>query len=99
MFYLIIGFPVTAAVAAMQFLICEKAKKNITKLLPIFAAAAVLLLAAFIPGENLIADAVYGIAGQGIFAIIVLLWIFGGAMGLGAIIGWVIYLIKNRAKR
>lgn len=90
------GLPVAAAVAVMQFFLCEKAKKNITKLLPIFGAVIALLLAAFIRGENLLADAVYGIAGQGIFAVIVLLWILGGALAVGSIAGWVIYLIKNR---
>lgn len=96
MFYLITGIPFAAAFAALQFFLCEKANKNAIKLLPIFAAALALLLAAFIRGENLLADAVFGIFGQGIFALIVLLWILGGALCAGAIIGWIIYLIKNR---
>lgn len=95
MFYLIMGLPAAAAVAAMQFMLCKKAKKNITKLLPIFGGALALLLAALIRGENFLADAVYGIAGQGIFALIVLLWILGGALAAGSMVGWLIYLLKK----
>ena len=90
------GLPIAAVFAAVQFFLCEKARKNIIKLIPIFAGAGALLVAAFIRGENLLADAVYGIAGQGIFAVIVLLWILGGALAAGSIAGWVIYFIKKQ---
>ncbi len=95
MYYIIVGLPLAAVFAALQLFLCKKAKGNLTKLLPIFGSALSLLLAAFIRGENLLASAVYGIFGQGIFAIIVLLWIFGAGIGIGAIAGWIIYLIKR----
>ena len=96
MYFIIMGLPFAAAFAALQFFLCKKAQKNITKLLPLFFGAVAFILAAFIRGENLIASAVYGIFGQAIFAIVVLLWIFGGAVSIGAVIGWIIYLLKNR---
>ncbi len=90
------GLPLAAVFAAVQFFLCEKGKNNFIKLLPIFCGALSFLLAAFIRGENFIASAVYGIFGMGIFALVVILWIFGIAFGVGSIIGWGIYLIKNR---
>ena len=86
--------PLAVIFALLQFMLCKKAGEKIIKFLPIFAAAASLLLAEFIRGENFLADAVYGIVGQGIFAAIVLLWIFGGSIAVGSVIGWIIYLIK-----
>ena len=88
------GAPLAVIFALFQYMLCKKAREKIIKFLPIFAAAASLLLAEFIRGENFLADAVYGIAGQGIFAAIVLLWIFGGSIAVGSVIGWIIYLIK-----
>lgn len=88
------GAPLAVIFALLQYMLCKKAREKIIKFLPIFAAAASLLLAAFIRGENFLADAVYGIVGQGIFAAIVLLWIFGGSIAVGSVIGWIIYLIK-----
>lgn len=88
------GAPLAIIFSALQYMLCKKARENIIKLLPIFAAAASLLLAGFIRGENFLADAVYGIFGRGIFALIVVLWIFGGGVAAGAIIGCIIYLIK-----
>ena len=88
------GAPLAVIFALLQFMLCKKAREKIIKFLPIFAAAASLLLAEFIRGENFLADAVYGIVGQGIFAAIVLLWIFGGSVAVGSVIGWIIYLIK-----
>lgn len=88
------GAPLAIIFAALQYKLCKKARENIIKLLPIFAAVASLLLAGFIRGENFLADAVYGIFGQGIFVLIVVLWIFGGGVAAGTIIGWIIYLVK-----
>lgn len=95
MFYIVIGIPLAAVFAAVQLFLCEKAKRNIIKLLPIFISAIALLLAAFIRGENILASAVYGFLGQGIFALVVLLWILAIGTGLGAVIGWIIYFIKR----
>ncbi|MBR3936234.1 MAG: hypothetical protein IKJ57_06770 [Oscillospiraceae bacterium] len=94
MYFIIMGAPLAIIFAVLQYMLCKKARGNIIKLLPIFAAAASLLLAGFIRGENFLADAVYGIFGQGIFALVVVLWIFGGGVAVGAIIGWIIYLVK-----
>lgn len=95
MFYIITGIPLAAVFAAVQFFLCKKAERNIIKLLPIFISAGALLLSAFIRGENLLASAVYGFLGQGIFALVVLLWLLAIGTGLGAIIGWIFYLIKK----
>ena len=96
MFYIITILTIALIFSALQFFLCVKFKKNIIKLLPLFSSAAALLLAAFIRGENILADAVFGILGRGIFAAVVILWIFGGAVAVGAIIGWIIYLLKKR---
>ncbi|MBR3963211.1 MAG: hypothetical protein IKK14_06780 [Oscillospiraceae bacterium] len=83
----------------MQFFLCEKTEKNWLKFLPVFSAAGAFLLAEFIRGENLLASAVYEILGQGIFALIVLLWILVIGAGVGSIIGWGIFFIKNRRRK
>lgn len=57
------------------------------------------VFAEFIRGENLLASAVYGILGQGIFALIVLLWILGIGAGAGLIIDRGIFFIKNRGRK
>lgn len=88
------GAPLAVIFALFQYMLCKKAKQNIIKFLPVLLAAISFLLAEFIRGENFLADAVYGIAGQGIFAAIVMLWIFGGSIAVGSVIGWIIYLIK-----
>ena len=88
------GAPLTVIFSLFQYMLCKKAKQNIIKFLPVLLAAISFLLAEFIRGENFLADAVYGIVGQGIFAAIVLLWIFGGSVAVGSVIGWIIYLIK-----
>ena len=98
MYFIIMGLPLAFVFAAVQVYFCKKAKSIAIKLLPIFAGAGALLLAAFIRGENLLADAVYGFFGQGIFAVIVLLWIFGAAAGAGSVIGWIIFIIRAKAK-
>lgn len=85
-----------AICAAVQLFLCKKAKSSFTKLLPLFFSAGALLLAAFIRGENFLASAVYGIFGQGIFAVIVLLWFAAGALGIGGIIGWAVYLFSRK---
>lgn len=97
MYFVIFFLPVAAVFSALQFVLCEKTEKNLLKLLPVFSAAGGILLAEFIRGENLLASAVYGILGQAIFALVVILWIFGGAVSIGAIIGWIIYFIKHKA--
>lgn len=96
MYYVIFGIPVAAIFTALQVFLCKKTKNNLLKLLPIFCGAGALLIAEFIRGENLLASAVYGILGQGIFAAVALLWIFGIGIGAGSVIGWIIYLIKNK---
>ncbi len=96
MFFIITVVPLALIFAAMQFFLCLKSKINLIKFLPVFCSAAAFLLAVFIRGENLLADAVYGIIGQGIFAAVVILWIFGGTLAFGTIIGWAVYLLKRR---
>ncbi len=99
MYYVIFGLPVAFVFAALQVVLCEKTEKKWLKFLPIFSATGVFLLAEFIRGENLLASAVYGILGQGIFALIVLLWILGIGAGAGSIIGWGIFFIKNKGRK
>ena len=71
------GLPLAAVFAAAQVYICKKSKSKFIKFLLLFCGAGGLLLAEFIRGENLLASAVYGMLGQGIFALVVILWIFG----------------------
>lgn len=96
MYYLIAGIPVAAVFAIAQLYLCEKSEKTMIKLLPVFFGAALLIAAEFIRGENLLASAVYGIFGRGIFALVLLLWISGAGAGVGFAIGWIIYLIKQK---
>ncbi len=95
MYFIIVGLPLAVFFAAAQLYLCRKAKSSAAKLLPVFAGAGALILAAFIRGENFLASAVYGIFGQGIFALVVFLWIIGGVLGIGAAAGWIIYLTKK----
>ena len=85
--YIIFSLILAGTVAAAQVFLCKKSKSVLLKLLPIFSAAAMFLLAAFIRGENFLADAVYGIFGRGIFAIIVILRIGGISAAVGSIVG------------
>lgn len=96
MYYIIVGLPLTAVFAAAQFFLCKKAKSNMVKLLPVFCGAGVFLLAELIRGRNLLADAVYGIFGQAIFAVVVILWLLGGAVAAGALIGFAAYFIFGK---
>ena len=91
------ALPLAAVFAAVQFYLCKKARGKAAKLLPIFASAACFLAAVFIKGENFLASAVYGFLGWGIFALVVILWILGAAIGMGALAGWIIYLIRHKS--
>ena len=93
MFYLIGGVPLGLLWAVLQFYLCKKEYKNIIKFLPALSSAALFIFAEVIRGENLLADAVYGMFGMGIFAAVVLLWILGASLATGAAIGWAVYLI------
>jgi hypothetical protein len=66
MFYLIAGVPLGLLWAVLQFYLCKKEYKNIIKFLPALSSAALFIFAEVIRGENLMADAVYGMFGMGI---------------------------------
>lgn len=90
------GLPLAAVFAAAQVYICKKSKSKFIKFLLLFCGAGGLLLAEFIKGENLLASAVYGMLGQGIFALVVILWIFGFSAVFGAGAGFAVFLIRKK---
>ncbi|MBR2041624.1 MAG: hypothetical protein IJ945_04550 [Oscillospiraceae bacterium] len=91
MFYFAAALPFAVLFSAAQFFLCKKAKNKTTKILPVLSGVIFFLMAEVIRAENFFADAVYGILGRGIFALVVFLWIAGISAVMGALFGWIFW--------
>lgn len=95
MYYIVFGLPVAAVFSALQIILCNKSKRKIIRLIPLFISLGIVATLGL-----LMLDPVSGFLARyidwGVLALIVYLIVgsIGSAMGTAA--GWIIWLINNK---